>query len=111
MAADDYSTEYHLTPDGWVKGSERFFSRPHKEVERPQNAVETWEDHATQSSIYSDDYHHVKMLWHDESVPKSERDGLHAKFKRPFPEAEWSKELGPKSRMEQARMRKSRRRR
>ena len=25
MAADNLLTEYHLTPDGWVKGTERQF--------------------------------------------------------------------------------------
>ena len=38
--------DYHLAPDGWVKGTERHFRRVvGREVARPQNAVETWEDH------------------------------------------------------------------
>ena len=42
MAADNLLTEYHLTPDGWVKGTERQFRTiVGKEVERPQNAMET----------------------------------------------------------------------
>ena len=41
MAADNLLTEYHLTPDGSVKCTERQFRTiVGKEVERPQNAME-----------------------------------------------------------------------
>ena len=83
---DDYSTEYHLTPDGWMEGTQRFFREiSGEEVERPHNAVETWEHRATQRSMWSRESHHVRMLWYDESTAESERKALHAKFKRPFP--------------------------
>ena len=82
---DDFSVEYHLTPGGWVEGTHRFFGRVSKKVERPQNAVETWEHRATQSSPASRENHHVQMLWYDESVPENKREALHAEFQRPFP--------------------------
>ena len=82
---DDYSTEYHLTPSGWVAGTRRYFGRVQgKEVKRPQNAVETWEHQITQASMYSKEVQHRRRLWYDESIPESERKALHAKFTRPF---------------------------
>ena len=82
---DDYSTEHHLTPTGWVEGTRRSFGKiTGKEVQRPQDAVETWEHRTTQSSPASRDKNHAAMLWHDDSSPESRRV-LHAKFSPPFP--------------------------
>ena len=84
---DDFSADYHLTPDGWVEGTHRYFGRISRRVERPQNAVETWEHRTTQRSMWSREDHDVRMLWHDESTPESARNALHARFDRPFPPA------------------------
>ncbi len=83
---DDFSVEHHLTAGGWVEGTHRSFGKVSKKVERPQNAVETWAHRTTQSSPGSQEKHHVQMLWCDESVPENEREELHAKFERPFPQ-------------------------
>ena len=82
MAADDVLTEYHLTPAGWVKGTELYFKEGAK-VERPQDAVETWERHIYQRSIYSLEEYRVDIVWHDESVPKSDRKELRSRFGMP----------------------------
>ncbi len=82
---DDVRTEYYLTRESWVKGTHRFFGKVSgKVVERPRNAVETWECHIHQPTIYQSKRRITKMLWHDESVPQAERDALRARFKCPF---------------------------
>ena len=54
MAADDVSTEAHLTREGWVKGTERYFGESGgSEVERPKSAIETWVHRIYQRSIWS----------------------------------------------------------
>lgn len=82
---DDVRTEYYLTRESWVKGTHRFFGKVSgKVVERPRNAVETWECHIHQPTVYRSKQRITKMLWHDESVPQAERDALRARFKCPF---------------------------
>ena len=83
MAADDLKTEYHLTPTGWVKGTKRYFGIiDGDDVKRPDNAVETWQEHIYQRSMWSDESVTFGMLWHDESIPESDREAIRAKFKR-----------------------------
>ncbi len=83
---DDFSVEHHLTPGGWVEGTHRYFGAISRRVERPENALETWEHRTTQRSMWSQEKHHVSMLWHEESVPENEREALRARFDRPFPQ-------------------------
>jgi hypothetical protein len=55
MSADNWRQEYHLTPNGWIKRTDRSYGHVQGDpVERPIEAVETWEEHITQSSIYSE---------------------------------------------------------
>ena len=85
LVHDDVRTEYHLTRESWVKGTHRFFGKVSGQVvERPRNAVETWECHIHQPTMYQSKQRITKMLWHDESVPQAERDALRARFERPF---------------------------
>ena len=85
MAVDNVSTEYHLTPEGWVTGTHRNFGKiDGNDIERPRSAVETWEFHIYQRSMYSEERHTWRMRWHDASVPEAEREALHASFKRPL---------------------------
>ena len=85
MADDDLRTEYHLTPAGWVQGTSRYFGNVSgNEVDRPKGAVETWETHLYQRSMWSREKTTVSMLWHDASVPEAKREALRAKFVRPF---------------------------
>ena len=78
MTEDNVLTEYHLTPAGWVKGTERYFRKVagKGEIERPQEAVETWERHIYQRSMWSQENYRVRMVWKDESVPEPNRKEL-----------------------------------
>ena len=84
MAEDNVFTEYHLTPPGWVKGTERYFRDvAGGEVERPQDAVETWERHIYQRSMWSQEQYRVRIVWHDESVGEPNRKELRSRFGMP----------------------------
>lgn len=85
MVHDDVRTEYHLTPEGWVTGTHRYFGRiSGNVVARPRNAVETWEYRLFQPTIYEAKQLSTAMLWHDESVSETERDALRDRFVSPF---------------------------
>jgi hypothetical protein len=87
MAADHYTTEHHLTRDGWIAGTTKTFGRVDgSEIARPPVTVETWEEDGRQSSPYSKDVLTHRLLWYDESVPEQERQELRRRFKPPFME-------------------------
>lgn len=86
MSADNVTFEFHLTSDGWVEGT--CLSYGHGTAKpRPANAVETWSEHHTQSSIYSPTYCSKKCIWVNEEIPQDQRDALRAKFPTPFTES------------------------
>ena len=83
MAVDDQRTEYHLTLEGWIKGTVRFFGKGRK-VRRPAGAVETWEQHIYQRSRWSGEEVARRRVWHDESVSEADRQTLRESFPCPF---------------------------
>lgn len=82
---DNLLTEYHLTPDGWVQGTEKYFGRVQgEEVERPSNAVETWMSKIYQRSDWSPEDATAWMIWCDPFVSEEKRNAIREKFRRPF---------------------------
>lgn len=86
MSADDVTFEFHLTPMGWVDGTTRSYGRGTASP-RPADAVETWEEHQTQSSVFAPTYCSRRCVWADEAVPQAERDALRSRFPSPFTES------------------------
>jgi hypothetical protein len=84
MSADNWLQEYHLTPHGWIEGTSTTFGHTGSIVDRPPDAVETWTEHLTQSSIYSPTYSTKKLIWASPDYSNEMREALHAKFKEPF---------------------------
>jgi hypothetical protein len=82
MSADDLRIEFHLTPQGWSEGTQLFFGHGERKP-RPADAVETWEEHQTQSSGFSPTYCSHRLVW-DDGSPQASRDALRAKFRSPF---------------------------
>ena len=82
MAADDYKVEYHLTPNGWVPGTNWYFNRQQGDTKpRPNDTVETWLHHATQSSAYAkEEYVTWKKTWTNPDIDKEVIAGLHKKY-------------------------------
>lgn len=90
MSADDWSDEYHLTPNGWVKGTSKYFRKVQGEdVPRPPSAVETWEEHCNQRSMWSGDDYSYELLWRDTNVPEAEGVALRERFPSPFTKPAW----------------------
>jgi hypothetical protein len=87
MSADDYRQLFHLTPKGWAEGMSTSYAKidaAQAESDRPADALETWEEHLTQSSIYSPTHSSKKLLWRHPEHSQEECDAIAAQFKEPF---------------------------
>src|SRR5438132_373586 len=76
MSCDDWDQEYHLTPRGWKTGSSKHYGRVDHEAPRPPDAVETWEQHASQTSGWSREIRMQRLIWHDPAI-REERSEEH----------------------------------
>jgi hypothetical protein len=80
MSVDNYKYECHLTPNGWVSGSSWSYDQLQgKEKERPNDAVETWLRHETQSSAYSAPDIDWSITWRNPEISDTEIAKLHSK--------------------------------
>ena len=84
MAVDRYSVEYHLTPRGWIEGTETFFGKTQKELSPPEDRVETWLKEVEQSSGYSPESVDWNVIWSDPTKTKDEIAKLRSSFPAPF---------------------------
>jgi hypothetical protein len=80
MAVDRYSVEYHLTPRGWMRGTETFFSKTEKEVAPQDDRVETWLKEVEQTSGYSPEDVDWTLIWSDPTKTKEEIAKLRSSF-------------------------------
>jgi len=87
MAADDCSTEYHLTPKGWVIGTSYFFSNVNgKEIAPPIDRVLTLVGRTFQRSAWSPDERSLSEQWRSPIASDIELAELQRKFPCPFRE-------------------------
>jgi hypothetical protein len=84
MAVDNLETEYHLTPSGWVEGTERFFGDVTKRVDPPASRVLTIVGKIYQSSGYSPEERSRREEWRLPSISDAELADLERKFPCPF---------------------------
>jgi hypothetical protein len=86
MAVDEWTTERHLTPSGWVTGTRTTFGKVTSggEVPRPADAIETWFEHGYQKSGWGPEEVSHWCMWHDPAVSEKERERLRSQFKSPF---------------------------
>ena len=94
MAADRYTTEFHLTPTGWQSGNSTFFGKPQGEtVEPPEDRVETWIHSVFQASEWSNEEHSWQLDWESNEASNAEVLGLRDKWGPPvghgFAEKTW----------------------
>jgi hypothetical protein len=75
-ATDVFEQLFHLTPAGWVRGDD---AKP-----RPEDAIETWKERLTQSSMHAATYSTTKMVWANPSYTDEDRAAISGRFKPPF---------------------------
>jgi hypothetical protein len=81
MAVDHLETEYHLTPDGWLEGTEQFFGEG-KAKPIPANGIETWLRKEVQSSRFSAPDVTWRIVWTD-GIEPSTNTAVRDKFPAP----------------------------
>jgi hypothetical protein len=86
MAEDRTSTEYHLTPHGWVTGTYRYFDAVQgEEIQPPPDRVETIEVTSEQASGWSKTCSYSTSIWKSSHISETELDALYKKFPKKFP--------------------------
>jgi len=83
MAYDRYEVEYHLTPSGWVAGTVTDFGNQEKVIEPPPDRVETWLYEMEQSSGWSAESRHWRIIWTHPTMPLADRTVLRRSFPPP----------------------------
>lgn len=84
MAFDRWTVEYHLTPNGWVKGTKTYFDTTDGEIPRPADAIETWKQEGYQRSGWGAEEITHRCIWHAPSMSEDERKRLRSQFQSPF---------------------------
>lgn len=80
---DSFGIEYHLTPTGWVNGSEWEFSNKVKDITPPDDRVLTLKLSVRQSSGWSKEDARWSEAWRSPSVTEEELETLKKRFPRP----------------------------
>lgn len=84
MAQDDYQFERHLTPSGWVMGSEWVNGAPTKTIEPPSDRIETWiELHEDSSGGWAPPAISSRLVWESPDVSPEVRADFNKRFPRP----------------------------
>jgi len=84
MSADHYQREYHLTPNGWVPGTSRYYGKIQgEEIPRPDDAVGTWLYDEKQSHSFSRPDISFTMIWQNDRVSKDTIVELRRRFSDP----------------------------
>jgi hypothetical protein len=84
MAIDDLETEYHLTPSGWVEGTERYFGDIQRNVDPPADRVLTMVGRIYQSSGWSPEDRSIREEWRSPTISDADLNALRQKFPCPF---------------------------
>jgi hypothetical protein len=83
MADDDYATDWHLTPRGWVQGTDVYFGRPTAESPPPEDRVLTMRDRVYQRSNWSREEKSWTQIWRSPVISDSEIAALRARYADP----------------------------
>ena len=86
-SCDSTDDEYHLTPDGWIRGTHYCYGKAAKIVECPENCAETWIKRRVrqmrQSYSYAREEIEWKCIWISTDYSEHERIALQEKYPRP----------------------------
>jgi hypothetical protein len=83
VSQDHTTTEYDLTPNGWIKGSFFVYGKKTENVPPPTNRVETWSEEVEDTSGWAPPIISWKPIWESEEVSPEVRNELKQKFPRP----------------------------
>jgi hypothetical protein len=84
VARDDAKRHYHLTPRGWIAGTEWCFDKGQKqERPRPEDAVATFESVIYQRFFWSKEQRLWREIWRKVEVQDSEITSLFEQFRMP----------------------------
>jgi len=83
MSCDSTDDEYHLTPNGWVKGTHYYYGEADKIIERPIDTVGTWVRKMRQSISYAPEDITWDLIWASPDYSESERTDIEKKYPRP----------------------------
>ncbi len=76
-------TEYHLTPRGWVRGTESYFDRMTKALAPPPDRVETWVRTVTQDPNWIGFEVDWQQVWTSHDIGFEKRRALNRTFPHP----------------------------
>ena len=82
MSCDRTTSEYHLTPNGWIEGTDKVYDHIQKKVEPPIDRVETWERRMIQSYSFSPEQVTWHCIWKSPDYTDKERAELTTKYPR-----------------------------
>lgn len=83
MSVDHTTDDWHLTPGGWIAGTERFYGVARKTEEPPEDRVETWERDMKQSHAFAKEHVTWRRIWVSSNYTEDERTALLKKYPRP----------------------------
>ena len=83
MSVDHTEDEYHLTPQGWIGGTHKFYGHAEKVIEPPEDRVETGVRDMTQSHPFAKEFVTWKCIWKSPEYSDDEKKKLWAKYPRP----------------------------
>ena len=83
MAADDLTTRYCLTSNGWTVIYERFFDSVKQDDPRPEDTVEEWEVREYNASMWSPTEYTWNMRYSNPRLSETQRDAIRRRFHAP----------------------------
>jgi len=85
VSVTEWTREYHLTPHGWEVGTRTAYTKiKGRAVPRPPDAMETWEEHGYQRTVFSQETRRQSLVWHHPDVSPTDRAALRKHYPPPW---------------------------
>jgi hypothetical protein len=83
MSADNTEQEFHLTPNGWLKGSFSVYGKKTEDVPIPADRIQSGIEEIDDTSGWAPPAVFWKVTWTSDSITPEELAELQEKFQRP----------------------------
>jgi hypothetical protein len=80
---DSADNEYHLTPKGWVPGTEYIYGETDQIIDRPSDTIETWVRRLQQATGRSPERVGWERIWVLPRCSEFETTGIKRRFPSP----------------------------